>query len=133
MIPIYINGTGYAEDDLVTWEDAIEEGGFYFSRACYLGLPRPPAILFDQPSPPYLLAIGRYHQLFTAAEARLVDAEEIEQEREMSLEAADRNLSLVMNRLRELADSVDPGLSVIVDADELDALADMLSAARACL
>jgi hypothetical protein len=138
MIPIYINGTGYAEDDLVTWEDAIEEGGFYYSRACYLGLPRPPAVLFDQPSPPYLLAMGRYHELFAAAEAKLVDqlAEAVPDEREtreLALEAADQNLLLVLNRLRELADSVEPGLSVIVDADELDALADMLSAARTCL
>lgn len=138
MSLITINGTGYADIDPVTWEDAIAEGGFYYSRACYLGLPRPPAILFDQPSPRYLLAMGRYHQLFAEAEAKLVDhlGEAVPDEREtreLALEAADQNLSLVMNRLRELADSVEPGLAVIVDADELDTLADMLSAARTCL
>lgn len=138
MSLIYINGTGYADDDPVTWEDAITEGGFYFSRACYLGLPRPLAIVFDEQNPRYLLAMGRYHQLFTEGEAKLVEqlAEAVPDEREtreLALEAADQNLLLVLNRLRGLADSVDPGLSVIVDADELDALADMLSAARTCL
>lgn len=129
---IYINGTGYADDDPVTWEDAISEGGFYFSRACYLGLPNPPAILFDEPDPRFLPAMVRYHELFTAAETKGMEAEETE-EREMSLEAADQNLLLVMNRLRELADSVPPGQPVRVEVGELDILAEMLSAARACL
>jgi hypothetical protein len=56
---ITINGNAYADNERVTWEDAIEAGGFYFSRAYYLGLPEPPAILFDETPPGYLVAMGR--------------------------------------------------------------------------
>jgi hypothetical protein len=129
---ITINGNDYDDNDPVTWEDAVAEGGFYYSRACYLGVERPPAILFDKDHRLYLAAMARYHELFRDAEAQAVDTIQ-DEEREMSLEAADQNLMIVTNRLRELADSVDPGSTVAVDADEMDALADMLSAARSCL
>lgn len=75
MRVIHVNERAYAPDDPVTWEDAIEAGGFYFSRARYLGIPRPPAILFDEGSINHLLAMGRYHELFREAEAKAVDDE----------------------------------------------------------
>lgn len=66
---ITINGRQYAIDHLVPWKEAIEAGGFYFSRACYLGLQEPPAILFDETAPGYLVAMGHYHEMFRQAEA----------------------------------------------------------------
>jgi hypothetical protein len=67
---ITINGKDYAPTDLVEWEDAFEVGGFYFQRAAYLGLPQPPAVLFDENREDYNLAMGLYHARFRKAEAR---------------------------------------------------------------
>ena len=72
---ISINGYDYADSELVTWDDAEEEGGFYFNRARYLGLPRPPAILFARDDPGYFEAMGRYHQKFVQAEADRISRE----------------------------------------------------------
>ncbi|MAD44091.1 MAG: hypothetical protein CMH98_03720 [Oceanospirillaceae bacterium] len=44
MRKIKIGDTEYRADDPVDWDAAIEHGGFYFDRARYLGLLKPPAI-----------------------------------------------------------------------------------------
>ena len=69
---IIINGQPYAPDETVAWGDAIAIGGFYYCRAEYLGLPEPPAILFDETAHGYLEAMGRYHALWREAEADMV-------------------------------------------------------------
>jgi hypothetical protein len=70
---ITVNGCQYADPDPVRWSDAIAAGGFYYSRACWLGLPNPPAILFGPgDSEAYYRAMGQYHELFRRAESRII-------------------------------------------------------------
>jgi hypothetical protein len=72
MAHILINGKSYAPDDTVPWDDAVAQGGFYFDRAAYLGLPEPTAILFSPSRHGYLDAIAAYHSRFKSAEADAV-------------------------------------------------------------
>jgi hypothetical protein len=74
-ITLNVNGTAYGLDEPVSWDDAIAQGGFYFDRARYLGLPQPPARLFDEDAPGYFLAFGEYHCLFREAEASAITQE----------------------------------------------------------
>jgi hypothetical protein len=133
---LIINGRQYADIDPVTWEDAVEAGGFYYSRACFLGLPNPPAVLFtERKDNNTLQAFARYHDLFREAEAKSVQETHETEDREIFREVAATNLQLVADRLRELANP-NPGtpvFSVKVDAAELEALAEMLTSVRAGL
>src|SRR3954471_13596404 len=132
MSLITINGRQYADIDPVTWADAIETGGFYYSRACYLGLPNPPAILFSSHiTEQYSRAMSHYHELFREAEAKAVQETHETEDREIFLEVAASNLQLVIIRLRDLAKPETPVSSVMVDTEELEALAEMLSSVRA--
>jgi hypothetical protein len=67
---VTINGKTFEPSAPVPWDDAIAADGFYYHRARSLGLPEPTALLFDPEADGYLQAMGRYHGLFRAAEAR---------------------------------------------------------------
>lgn len=67
---ITVNGKQYAPDDLVPWEDAIAESGFYYERARYLGLPEPTAIQFDETAAGHYKAMGDYQLRMARAEAK---------------------------------------------------------------
>jgi hypothetical protein len=69
MKTVLVNGTAYLDTDPVSWEDAEAEGGFYYSRARHLGLPQPPAILFDEVDDRNAVAMAIYHKKFREAEA----------------------------------------------------------------
>lgn len=60
----------------VEWDVAEEVGGFYFSRARYLGLPLPPRVFVyhdgSDLSEQDQAVIGRYHQLFKDAEENII-------------------------------------------------------------
>lgn len=63
-------------DEKVEWDVAIEEGGFYFERARYLGLPMPPAcfVYTDlEDDPGAIEVIAAYHDLFIQADIEKVD------------------------------------------------------------
>ncbi|MGO9013601.1 MAG: hypothetical protein ACLQF0_01350 [Dissulfurispiraceae bacterium] len=65
-------GKSYRADEPVPWVVALEVGGFYFSRAKYLGLPEPPAaFVFDDhdDDPEATVLIMQYHGMFSDAEA----------------------------------------------------------------
>ena len=67
-----IRGKEYRANDPVNWNIAEEIGGFYFSRARWLGLPEPPAAIVANPkklSDEELKIIDNYHAQFKAAEA----------------------------------------------------------------
>jgi hypothetical protein len=64
------------EIDIVEWEEAIEEGGAYFKRAHYLGLPKPQRSVVN-----YIISgdiadcpidvIGDYHMQLILAELKI--------------------------------------------------------------
>lgn len=65
------NGKDYDDNAPIEWDVAIDIVGFYFERAQYLGLPKPPACFVFASSFPTLeqkKIIGKYHQLYEAAE-----------------------------------------------------------------
>jgi hypothetical protein len=69
----------YSDNEPIEWDIAIDQVGFYFERARYLGLPKPPAcFVFDNPNPTpeQMEIIGNYHKLFN--EAELCDIENID-------------------------------------------------------
>lgn len=75
---ITIDNVTYNDDDAIDFDTAIEFGGFYFSRAKYLNLPKPPACFvadIDEPSESQINIIGRYHALFREREADLSSAD----------------------------------------------------------
>jgi hypothetical protein len=72
MDKITINGNFYHPLDAVAWDDAIAQGGFYFDRARWLGLPQPLALLFAPGREDYLSAMSDYHALFAEAEAAII-------------------------------------------------------------
>lgn len=65
---ITINGRQYEPTERVEWEDAEAAGGFYYTRARYLKLPRPKAVLFDYAHRGYIVESTEYHILFRDAE-----------------------------------------------------------------
>lgn len=68
---IYSGSNEYQDDELIDWDIAIDIVGFYFEHARYLGLPKPPACFVFASSFPTLeqkKIIGKYHQLYEAAE-----------------------------------------------------------------
>lgn len=61
------------EIELCEWDEAIEVGGFYFSRAKYLGLPKPPRCFVEDKETEKMTdeekkAAIKYHKLFKDAE-----------------------------------------------------------------
>lgn len=67
----------YADSDLVPWDIAIENGGFYFERAKYLGLPLPPACFVfndEHKTEEQVELVAAYHQLFDDAEIKLAQS-----------------------------------------------------------
>jgi len=75
MRKLKIGDTEYGAIESVDWDTAIEHGGFYFDRAKYLDLPKPPAIavvdIDDALSAEELEVIGEYHQRYKDAEAEI--------------------------------------------------------------
>lgn len=77
---IFHDSKEYQDADLIDWEIAIAEVGFYFERAKYLGLPCPPAcFVFDNSNPTdeQLKIIGKYHELYNAAELCDISNEDV--------------------------------------------------------
>ena len=55
-------------DDIIDWPEAINEGGFYFERARYLGLTPPPAAaVYPDRFPGSSHQAGTYHLAFKDA------------------------------------------------------------------
>ena len=74
---VEINGKTYQDDEPVDWDLAEKVGGFYFSRARWLGLPPPPAVFVADfgeslPDQQQLITIGRYHEMVRDAEDRQI-------------------------------------------------------------
>ena len=73
---VLINGREYDDNEQIPGDIAQQVGGFYFSRAEYLGLPPPPAAFVapgDEKTPAQLQIIGRYHEAFRTAELDMMD------------------------------------------------------------
>lgn len=73
---VLINGREYDDNEQIPWDIAQQVGGFYFSRAEYLGLPPPPAAFVapgDSKTAEQMQIIGRYHAAFSEAEADKMD------------------------------------------------------------
>ena len=68
---IFHNEKAYQDSDPIEWEIAIDIVGYYFQRAKYLGLPKPPAcFVFDNkfPTQEQHKIIAEYHELYIQAE-----------------------------------------------------------------
>ncbi len=74
---VEIEGKTYEDDAPVAWDVAERVGGFYFSRARFLGCPPPPAVFVAdsgdfQPDRQQLITIGRYHEIVRDAEDKQI-------------------------------------------------------------